>query len=472
MPAAPATADVGGVDVSGLDFLPGLDALVRCADGTVPALVLATFLHGVQVADLDTDGQVLEVAVGWNRLTAWTQARHYQAVAEFVRRPIVYPPPDPAVAKAARRPLGRVARDFGGGDEVGPALGLTVRGGEARVGVAVALAADFPATLAALGSGRIDHPRLTAMLDEAGSCRGEQAARVEAAVLARGRRSTPGQFRAAVRRTVLRIDAPAARARAEQARADQWVKVSPADTDTAWLDAHLGAEDAMAIRLALDAAAGTLARRGGETRTKDQLRAAALAAPFWAALATGQLTGPDGPIALAVAHGHAPALDLTLEPDHDPADPDTTTIADLAGYGPITGRLGREIAARARLGSRHPMIRVHQPLTTEQARDAAATWPVEAGYRPSAALVRHITARDRTCPHPGCTHPAARADLDHTTAWPHGPTHPANLSPTCRRHHRYKQHRAVHLHQPTPGHFTWTMPTGHQYEVGPPADDH
>jgi hypothetical protein len=464
---SPATADVDGVDVSGLDFLPGLDALPRCADGTVPALVLATFLHSVDVADLDTDAQVLDVAVGWNRLTAWTQARHYRAIAEFVRRPIVYPPPDPAVAKAARRPLGRVARDFGGGDELAAALGLTVRGGEARVAVATALAGDFPATWAALGSGRIDHPRMTALLDEAGSCRGGQAARVEAAVLARGRRASPGQFRAAVRRTVLRIDAQAARERAAAARADQYVRVGPSQTDTAWLDAHLGAEDAIAIRLALDAAATSMGRRAGETRTKDQLRAAALAAPFWAALATGTLTGPDGPITLAVAHGQAPALDLTL----GPVDADTGQIADLAGYGPITGQLGRDLACRAGTGAR-PLVRIHQPLTTEQARDAAATWPAEAGYRPSAALVRHITARDRTCPHPGCNHPAARADLDHTIPWPQGPTHPANLSPTCRRHHRYKQHRAVHLHQPSPGHFTWTMPTGHQYEVGPPADDH
>ena len=104
--ASDTTGVASGVDVSGLEFLPGLEGLPRCADGTVPALVLATFLDGLDVAELDSDAEVLDVAVGWNRLTAWTQARHYTAVAEFVRRPVIYPPPDPAVAKTLRRPVG------------------------------------------------------------------------------------------------------------------------------------------------------------------------------------------------------------------------------------------------------------------------------------------------------------------------------------------------------------------------------
>ncbi len=318
-----------GVDVSDLVFLPGLDSLPRCADGTVPAVALATFLAGLDAADLDHDAQVLDVAVAWNRLTAWTQARHYAAVAEFVRRPVIYPPPDPAVARTVRRPLGQVARDFGGGDEIGPALGLTVRGGEVRVATAVALVGRFPATLAALAGGRIDYPRMNAVLEEAGDCAPEHAAAVERAVLERGGRGTPGRFRLAVRRAVLRIDAQGAADRAARARADQWVRISPALTDTAWLDAHLTAEDALAVRLALDAAAVSMAGRGGETRSKDQLRAAALAAPFWAALATGRLSTPDGPLALAVAHGQAPALDLTVDV-HDPGAVPTWPDTDLS----------------------------------------------------------------------------------------------------------------------------------------------
>jgi len=62
-------------------------------------------------------------------------------------------------------------------------------------------------------------------------------------------------------------------------------------------------------------------------------------------------------------------------------------------------------------------------------------------YRPTPAQRRFVTARDRTCRHPGCGQPAARADLDHVV--PHadgGPTDCDNLCCLCRRHHRLKTH--------------------------------
>ena len=58
--------------------------------------------------------------------------------------------------------------------------------------------------------------------------------------------------------------------------------------------------------------------------------------------------------------------------------------------------------------------------------------------------------------------------MDHTTAWPAGPTHPANLALLCRRHHQYKQTKHVTVTQPAPGRLRWTLPTGHVYDVGPP----
>lgn len=58
----------------------------------------------------------------------------------------------------------------------------------------------------------------------------------------------------------------------------------------------------------------------------------------------------------------------------------------------------------------------------------------EPRYRPSATLDRFIRTRDLTCRHPGCDRPAARTDIDHTLAYPHGPTHPSNTSCRCRKH--------------------------------------
>ena len=69
---------------------------------------------------------------------------------------------------------------------------------------------------------------------------------------------------------------------------------------------------------------------------------------------------------------------------------------------------------------------------------------------------------------PGCGRRAIHTDLDHTTPWPTGPTAHHNLGALCRRHHRLKQSPHVHLTQPSPGHFHWTLPTGHTYDIAPP----
>ncbi|BBX85620.1 hypothetical protein MAUB_34930 [Mycolicibacterium aubagnense] len=92
-------------------------------------------------------------------------------------------------------------------------------------------------------------------------------------------------------------------------------------------------------------------------------------------------------------------------------------------------------------------------------------------YRPSTALDRYVRMRDLTCMHPGCDHPAADADLDHTIAWPAGPTHPGNLTPKCRKHHLVKTFytgtTGWHTHQNPDGTIAWTAPTGHTYTTVP-----
>ena len=43
-----------------------------------------------------------------------------------------------------------------------------------------------------------------------------------------------------------------------------------------------------------------------------------------------------------------------------------------------------------------------------------------------------------TCRYPGCDQPADLCDLDHTIAYPVGPTCAANLKCLCRKHHLLK----------------------------------
>lgn len=59
-------------------------------------------------------------------------------------------------------------------------------------------------------------------------------------------------------------------------------------------------------------------------------------------------------------------------------------------------------------------------------------------YRPTAAIVEQVAARDGMCQAPGCTVPAARCDVDHERPWPAGETALGNLTARHRRHHNHK----------------------------------
>ena len=81
------------------------------------------------------------------------------------------------------------------------------------------------------------------------------------------------------------------------------------------------------------------------------------------------------------------------------------------------------------------------------------------------------SARTTTCDAPGCAAQAVHADLDHTVAYPDGPTDQCNLTPKCRRHHRTKQASGWTVTQPTPGTTTWTTPSGRTHTTNPTVYD-
>ena len=91
-------------------------------------------------------------------------------------------------------------------------------------------------------------------------------------------------------------------------------------------------------------------------------------------------------------------------------------------------------------------------------------WNGTTRRRPTATERRYIQARQPVCVFPGCRMPARDSDLDHTHDYAKGGrTHPHNLGPLCRHHHRLKHQAGWKLEQPTPGTFTWTSPLGHTY---------
>ncbi|SDF37884.1 protein of unknown function [Blastococcus aurantiacus] len=92
------------------------------------------------------------------------------------------------------------------------------------------------------------------------------------------------------------------------------------------------------------------------------------------------------------------------------------------------------------------------------------------GYRPGAALDRHLRARDRRCRFPGCRRPVPLSgELDHDRPWPEGPTSAGNLVGYCTGHHRGKHQAPGWRHQlAEDGTLTITTPTGLVATTTPP----
>ena len=182
------------------------------------------------------------------------------------------------------------------------------------------------------------------------------------------------------------------------------------------------------------------------------------------------LTGPDG---TAVAHGCArgqhpwipPPPPAPPDPGQPPkgggsrddlAAPDATTRA-----GPDPGQAADldELLQRLNL-TLHPL-----------ARGGCDHRHREDRYTPSRMLKHLIRARTATCPAPGCGAQAYYNDVDHTLAYPAGPTDECNLAPPCRRHHRAKQAPGWQLSQPEPGVMRWTTPSGRIHTTRPTVYD-
>jgi hypothetical protein len=97
--------------------------------------------------------------------------------------------------------------------------------------------------------------------------------------------------------------------------------------------------------------------------------------------------------------------------------------------------------------------------------------PPEPRYTPSRRLAEFVRCRDLTCRFPGCSEPATNCDIDHTIAWPIGPTCASNLKCLCRRHHLLKTFwggpTGWRDRQLPDGTIIWTSPRGQTYITEP-----
>ncbi|WP_228942926.1 HNH endonuclease signature motif containing protein [Nocardioides sp. Leaf374] len=93
-------------------------------------------------------------------------------------------------------------------------------------------------------------------------------------------------------------------------------------------------------------------------------------------------------------------------------------------------------------------------------------------HDPPPWMREHVTLRDPRCVFPGCSVPSRRCDLDHIQPYRDpdhggkpGQTHPSNLAPLCRHHHRLKTTGSEgsppwSYHRHPDGTYAWTNPHG------------
>ncbi|BCB74142.1 HNH endonuclease signature motif containing protein [Phytohabitans flavus] len=369
------------------------------------------------------------------------QVAHYQAELLATVLESAYCPPDDEGSPPERtdRPEEYAA------EEIRFALTLTRRAADALMGTAYALVERLPDVHEALLSGRIDLAKARVLDEESAALPIPVARRVTGLVLPVAGGLTTGQLRARLRKVVIAADPDAAASRQREALTRRRVEHG-LDTDgTATLAGHHLPPDRAATAAARIDALARAAKRAGDARSLDELRA-----DVYLDILNGDRT-LTGLLATAGGVELVVPLGALTGSSREPGE--------IKGWGPVLAEIAAKVADQQR-------GRPWRYTVVDGSGAVTAHGPLR--RRPAAAVAAFVRARDRTCRAPGCRAPAHRADLDHTRAWETGgATTSSNLGVLCRHCHGYKHSRGVRLTQPAPGTFVWRTRLGHTYTTGP-----
>ncbi|TWP50891.1 DUF222 domain-containing protein [Lentzea tibetensis] len=346
------------------------------------------------------------------------QARMVRALAEFAQ---------------SRR------RDEFAADEVAAWMKWTSGWAASQLALAEDLVTRLPETVDALQRGEIDLYKARTLNDLTKPLSDEQVREVEERVLGKAAGQTGQQMRARARRLVMKVDPQGWEERRAEKRAQRVAWFEPLEDEMAQLSAMLPAEQGTAIAHRVD----VLARRAktpGDTRTLNQRRADVVADLL--------LATPDGSSSVKVNLYVTVSATTLMGLDEE--------AAELAGYGPISASLARELAGDA----------TWSRLLTDPVDGKLLDFG-RITYKPPAALRKSIWARDKTCRFPGCMRQAQRCEIDHTTPFPEGATSVDNCGAYCKRHHRLKHESDWVVTQPSPGRFVHRSPAGKTYVTEP-----
>jgi hypothetical protein len=456
-PEAPAGLAAAGADSVEAYLAARVEPGRRMPAGAELAEHLGEVLADPQVVEELNPAALLDAAVGAHRLAAWAQAQLLTALAALDatledERDAAEAQLSPAAAALERAEVPEA------GDEFAAAAAVAAGTADRLVRTGRTLTERAPAVLEALEQGRLDAVKAAAVAaviapPGAPALSEDAAAAVEHTAVVAGGSRTRAQLLPLLHKAALEVDPDSAEHRRAAAQARRDVRTYPEPDAMATLVAHGTAEQITSIDAVLTAYADG-PRAEGDHRSAGARRMDALHA-----LVTGALT-PQGLVpepAEALKAMSRPGAELQIVISAESLTGAEDTPAFLTGYGALPAAAARDLAADARW----------RRLLTDTARTELLEVAGRT-YAPSKRLARYIRARDTRCTHPGCTRPAVRCDLDHTTNWPTGPTCACNLQPLCRRHHNAKTSGRWRLTQPRPGLFQWTSTrTGQTITIRP-----
>ncbi|HEY6648550.1 MAG TPA: DUF222 domain-containing protein, partial [Mycobacterium sp.] len=249
---------------------------------------------------------------------------------------------------------------------------------------------------------------------------------------------------------------PRALVRTELSARGRHVDVKPTESGSglSWIEGMLFNHDAAALDRRLDAMAREVCE--ADPRTVEQRRADALGAlahgghrlacQCGAADCAAAAAGPSTVVVNVIAEEKSLADDTAVQLDGaSPPGPTTAqlremTLAEALAQPPGTGPAKTNPAVMMGGGMLPAPLLVAKLAGTATIRPVIhpGDSPPEPRYTPSAGLARFVRCRDMTCRFPGCDEPADQCDVDHTIAYPLGPTCASNLGCLCRKHHLFK----------------------------------
>jgi len=392
------------------------------------------------------DGGVVDTVAAALRFERAAGARRLFAIAQlFLRRESEQP--------AAEREQWRLDGWDAVAAEVAAAQGISRHKASSQIHLAVSLWEGLPKLAEVFAAGEVDYWVVSTIVSRTALLKPEDMARIDAMLarsVRRWNRLSRKKVVALIDSWVIQIDYLAKRTD-RRMEDDRHIGFGPDSEGMVEVWGSVLAPAGAALDARLDALADTVCPN--DPRTKKQRRADAIEAVATSQDRMACQCGRDDCTA-----GQAPASVVVI---HVVADTQTVHGSSaipgyLHGYGALPADLVRAYVRTAKLSN------VALPS------DLAAC---QQGYRPSAALAEYVRCRDLTCRFPGCDAPAEVCDIDHTVAWPSGPTHASNTKLLCRHHHLLKTFYSgaggwIDVQKPD-GTVEWTSPTGHVYITKP-----